>query len=443
MSRTTRRIIFYLFVLIFLLVGVGLTLYAQGYRVSGRSLAVTTVGGLYITTSPSGASITLDGKHVDSNSGLFQKGTLLNGLFPSNHSLELAYPGYKPWKRTVSVLPSKVTEITNAILVPETSTVFTTSTPQAFWLAGTDLLLQTASGTLTSQSSTVVGGTPVGFDQSHTQFLSLNRKDNSYSMTNLVAGVSTPLKPLLAQIPSQNHPSSTVIMIDDSSESRVFAITPRVIFWMDTERGTITPLISPIDGTSTVGTVSPARNTIAWSLYSAASSTSQIVIYDKFSKRASVLPQVIPGAITAIHWGGTLLSIITDRHEFFLIDLDRQITIERRSDVRDTYFSNDATWLAILGNTSIEVLSFTAPKQYTRFSIKDIGSVSRITWYKNNHGFFIYYPNEVKLLEVDDALQENITSVASGTQATYDPDLNRLYYLTTQGISFVQFPEKQ
>lgn len=445
MHKITRRIIFYAFCLIFLLLGVGITLYAQGYRISDRSLTVTSVGGLYITTTPSGASITLDGEPVKSNSGLFQAGTLLGGLFPKDHALELAYPGYRTWKRTVSILPSKVTEITDAVLIPEgTTRIATTSQATGFWLMGNDILLQNASGTLSFQTSTVPGTTPLGFNQNRTQFLSVSQ-NGRYSLTNLQLGTATPLTPLLAAIPQNAQSSSTRIFIDSSSESRIFAVTPRIIFWIDAERETITPLVSPVAETITVGAVEPSRNTIAWSIYNTASSTSQIVLYDKFSRRSTVLPQTFSGRVSALRWGGTsMLTATTDRNEFFLIDLDRQVSIERRMNVRDAYFANDATWLALLGADSIEVLSFRTPNQYSRFSVKDAPSISHLTWYRNNHGFFIHYPDRIVFMEVDDALQENVSIVATGsTQGAYDAEQNRLYYLANDGITYVQFPEKE
>ncbi len=449
MSRTTRRILFYLFFFIFILLGVGITLYAQGYRISNRSLAVTTVGGLYITTEPSGASITLDGESIESNSGLFQKGTLLGGLFPKNHSLELSYPGYRPWKRTVSVVPSKVTEITNAVLIPEaitqvTTTASSTTSIVAFWLLGNNILLQNASGTLTFQSSTIAGTTPLGFNQSRTQFLSFNNKSDTYSLTNVQLRTVTPLKSLLAKIPQNAQSSSTRILMDTSSESRIFAITPRIIFWIDTEREAITPLISPVAQTNTVGAVESSRDVIAWSIYNTASSSSQIVLYDKFSRRTSVLPQIISGQVTALRWGGNnLLAAITAHKELSLIDLERRVTIERRMNVRDIYFSGDVTWLAILGEESIEVLSFRTPHDYVRFNLKDGRSISNLTWYRNNHGFFIHYPDHISFIEVDDTLQENIARILDGSYGTYDPETNRFYALSANSISYMQFPDKE
>ena len=85
MSLTTRRIIFYALVVLFLVSGGGVLLYANGWRLDPETFAVRKTGGVYIESVPRDAEILLNGKAVRNASGLISSGTLVSGLLPRAH----------------------------------------------------------------------------------------------------------------------------------------------------------------------------------------------------------------------------------------------------------------------------------------------------------------------------------------------------------------------
>ena len=82
------------FLLIFLILGSGIVLFAEGWRMDFPSFRVSKVGGIYVRSYPEDARIFLNGKSVQNQSGFLSRGTLISDLFPKTYRLALTAPGY-------------------------------------------------------------------------------------------------------------------------------------------------------------------------------------------------------------------------------------------------------------------------------------------------------------------------------------------------------------
>jgi hypothetical protein len=94
-------------------------------------LPASTTGWIYVSSSPGGASVTLDGSPMGETPS---SGSLkLNNIATGSHTVALTRPGYQPYSATTSVSPNTVTEV-SAILQPSmtpsgTGGLTVTSTP--------------------------------------------------------------------------------------------------------------------------------------------------------------------------------------------------------------------------------------------------------------------------------------------------------------------------
>jgi len=81
-------------------------------------MPASTTGWIYVSSSPGGASVTLDGspKGETPSSGSLK----LNNIATGSHTVTLTRPGYQPYSATTSVSPNTVTEV-SAILQPATT----------------------------------------------------------------------------------------------------------------------------------------------------------------------------------------------------------------------------------------------------------------------------------------------------------------------------------
>jgi len=98
-----RRILPWLFFLIFLAVAPVLLLYTAGYRYNAKKNQLERNGTLIVDSTPSGATIFIDGHTTHETSPV----TFLN-MAPGWHRLELKKPGFHPWKKTMEVRAEQV-----------------------------------------------------------------------------------------------------------------------------------------------------------------------------------------------------------------------------------------------------------------------------------------------------------------------------------------------
>jgi hypothetical protein len=135
MTLRTRRKIFYTLVVLFFVLGGGVVFYAQGWRLDFSTWHFEKIGGIYIRSYPQDASIYLNGKSIENQSGFLSPGTLISDLLPRTYNVSLKSTGYDNWEENASVLPSLVVQFKSAVLIPQNATPAATGTLKQFILA--------------------------------------------------------------------------------------------------------------------------------------------------------------------------------------------------------------------------------------------------------------------------------------------------------------------
>lgn len=111
-TKTTRRILFYGFVAVFILTTPPTILYAMGYSFDWQKYALVQTGGLYLKSTPNGAQIAINGKNKNTTP------RLVSHLRPSFYEITISKNDFYPWQKTLEVLPGLVTEARNIMLFP-------------------------------------------------------------------------------------------------------------------------------------------------------------------------------------------------------------------------------------------------------------------------------------------------------------------------------------
>ena len=122
MSRTTRRLIFYGFVAVFIIITPLIILFAIGYTYDFRTHKIVQTGGIYLKSTPSAAPITLNGKSNGTTARLISR------LAPGSYKISVTKDGYYSWQKTLAVAPKLVTEARNIYLFPQKVQPETTGT---------------------------------------------------------------------------------------------------------------------------------------------------------------------------------------------------------------------------------------------------------------------------------------------------------------------------
>jgi len=122
MNLTLRRIIFFSFCLLFLVISPLIILYASGYELDWKHLftplAVQKTGMTIIHSEPSGADIFLNNKEAqhfsllpNSKDNAIKTPAIIKDLAPGSYDLRVEIPGYWPWERQINIFPGKITHV--------------------------------------------------------------------------------------------------------------------------------------------------------------------------------------------------------------------------------------------------------------------------------------------------------------------------------------------
>ncbi|MCX6730099.1 MAG: PEGA domain-containing protein [Candidatus Portnoybacteria bacterium] len=112
MTRKTRRIIFYLFVMIFIVVVPMIIFYALGYNFDFEKKTIVATGGIYLKSDPSRAEIYINDKLKTTTNKLIKR------LSPKIYNVKITKENFHPWEKNLIVQPNLVTKANNIILLP-------------------------------------------------------------------------------------------------------------------------------------------------------------------------------------------------------------------------------------------------------------------------------------------------------------------------------------
>lgn len=445
----TRRVLFYGLVVLFLILGSIVVLFAQGWRIDLLTFKTQKVGAIYVRSYPDDASITLGKKSVHNTSGFLSRGTLISNLFPQNYTLSLSVSGYDAWTENAVVSPTLVTEMKYAVLVPSNATsVAKTANITSFFEADGNIVTQTAAGTIarqpagtlsTATSATIGHGTLISHSTDFTTIL-VQSPAGTYSAYDLSNATVTNISALLTKASITNK-AIVGITINPYNSNNVIVQTASRLFTIDLRANTITSFKTAADGQSLERPLALSSSWFAWTQYQNTSGTSEVVIYDQFSKNVVDSSLSLPGHIRSLQWiRSTELGILQEDGELFRYDVPSETLMKVADDVSDFYPTSDGSAIAALESRSIEVFSLTT-SDYYRFNLPGMASVKSLTWYKDEAHLFVTYPDHVSFLDLADLSLRNFTTVSAitdGTTATYEPKENALY-LIDQGGKLIRF----
>ncbi len=119
MEKKTRKVLLFIFFLIFILVAPILTLYVQGYRFDFENKRLTQTGGIFIKTiNPKQVEVHLDEK-LSKKTDFFFSSTLIENLLPKNYNIKVQKQGYYTWEKNLEVKEKQVAEARSIVLLPK------------------------------------------------------------------------------------------------------------------------------------------------------------------------------------------------------------------------------------------------------------------------------------------------------------------------------------
>jgi hypothetical protein len=438
------------FLLLFVIIGACVVLYAEGWRIDLSTLEAQKAGGIYVRSFPNGTQITLNGKSIKNQSAFLSPGTFISGLFPKTYTLQLSAAGYDTWIENAQVIPSLVTEMKYAVLVPKTGIDVSTGSAAvgAFFEVDGNTVVTDPNGTIAWLGRTIGRGAVI----SHSANLktavirSVNARSGSvaYSVYDFTDATSTNLSLLLQQ--SGIKPTATTnVFVDPYDDTNIIAQTPAKIVGIESDTRRATVIDTAPAGQTIESSIAVSPSAMAWARYTGtnASGTSQIVIYDTFSGDTIDDSLNLTGSIKQLVWvKSNILGILVSDNTLYLYDVPNERLSTLADDVKQCYPAADGSAIAALEYHSLEIFSFNATPSAYRFTLPDAADVQGLIWYKDETHLFVQYPDHVAFLDFADTTLKNLTDVSAGTDALYDTQANSLYLIDQeQKLIRFDFPD--
>jgi hypothetical protein len=125
MTRKTRRIIFYFFVLIFIIFVPLIIFYALGYTFDWEEKTIVATGGIYLKSAPSGADIYINNIPKGKTTKLIRR------LAPKIYDVEITKTDFHSWYKELTVEPELVAKANNILLIPSNPKISLLATESA------------------------------------------------------------------------------------------------------------------------------------------------------------------------------------------------------------------------------------------------------------------------------------------------------------------------
>jgi hypothetical protein len=401
MTRRTRKSLFYGLCAVFLLGGTAVIFYALGWRMDFEPFGIKKVGAIYVRSFPSSAAITLNGLPMQNKSGLLDKGTFINNLFPKNYFLELSADGYQTWKEHVNVAPSLVSELKYAVLVPSAANA-----------------IEAGSSTLVEGLSMPGAPTTIAWTEDKNYVITKDEPTGIYFLNGKNLGFK----------PSE-------IMRDPGAGNRFLVRNGNSIFLFDPS--TDTALLNRVATTTELFAASASR--LAWARFDETANSSTIVLYDRFSKTSAPAFEFTGKTSKIAFRNDDVLDILQQDGGLYSFRIGSAQPEKIADRVKDFFVSPEKNFIAALEPESIEIFSLEGEKKYWRFRLPDNASIERLAWYADENHLFIFYPAAVNFLDLSDNSLENFRKIIDAKAAAYDQDSNSLYFSKDSRIWKLEF----
>ena len=434
--------IFYLLVVLFFIIGTLVVLYAQGWRFDVETGTINKVGGIFIRSFPDDAKILLNNKSIKNESTFLNKGTFISSLLPKTYHVELEEPGYYQWHESVTVSPSLVVELRNAVLVPQSPTTFATGLVQNFSVANNILTVQDGNESIISGNISIGKGTLIDESADGNLVIIKNQANRKYLLYQLQNSTTTDLTAILEKDGAVKSDISNIFF--DPRDTNIIIAGGSSKIWLIDVAGMKATRIEKTSTGEILGSSTAARSSlIAWTESKKPEVSSTIVVYDK-SSDGIMASSSVPGRNSELKWvKDNLLGILQDDGELYLYDVQAKNIEKIADDVKYFSATDNGSSIAALENRSMEIIPLDGVSEnYYRFNLPDITDIQRISWYKDSTHLFIEYLDRVSFLDLKDAGLNNFTTVSAGTAPFYEADKNALYIIDqSKNLVRFDFPE--
>ena len=467
MTIRTRRFIFYNFLFLFVVSGLWVVFYSQGWRLNTEncrfndlfncSVKLRKTGAVFIETKPKGVVIKIDNKIFQDKSGLIQSGTLITKLSPKNYKIKIEKDGYLSWTKNLRVESGLVTEIPKIILLPEKIEKKIVSTPKPvdnFWINSQQKIVFKNNGTLyylqdSSPNIKLRGDKFVQWSEDGNKIILQNLKNQNYYLYEL-GNLSKTLN-ISAVLNNLQKTSVSEIAFHPLESNRLIVENKNGLYLLDLNR-------LKLEGVKELVLAWTIKNP---TIYYVSQTPKSLLLTDfnlisKTSDTLADLPDNLT-AISEISASGNKVAFLTKDGGLYLFNRQDKSLKQIAHSAEKFIFSPDNKKIAFWDKNGKINIYFLEDYQRglhkkageiisLNFYLKEKGSVVKnIFWYKDSGHLLVEYidtngKQKVDFIEVDNKSPINKYVLVEGiSNSYYEPSSNRLYFTQENNLYFVEF----
>lgn len=415
MSLSFRRILFGIFIVLFVLIGVGAIYYSQGYRFDFSTLSIQKTGAIYVEAFPKDVKIYIGNTLYQDKSGILQGGTLISNVIPKRYRVIIKKDGYLDYEKNVEVFPSQVVRLLNIRLIPQ----------DIKSLLGTDGIKGMSVIDVSDD------GKVLTLDQKTNIFYSVDFSQTPILQTNISQKISLLTKQKIGQI-----------LFYPQTDTSFIIATAKGVYKANTNAKTLSSIQ---DGSASI--IRSERNNLYVLMPTPpispkiSSTSTQLEIIDLVlnNKISEVKLPLISSSIKDFRIGNDVVALLLNNGALWLYDYSGKPVVQIAHSAKQIEFSEDKTKLMYQDKDGKifaylmedELVSLDSKKgQAVRLSIIDSQKIQNIWWFPDSFHLMLQYPDKIVLAEVTSKEPNNhfLISPYRGS-AYYDSASKKLYFL--------------
>ncbi|MBI1960681.1 MAG: hypothetical protein HYS43_00175 [Candidatus Liptonbacteria bacterium] len=410
MTRTTRRLLFFVFAALFVIIGIAAMLVSQGIRIDTSSFAFEKTGGIFIAALPADAAIFINDLPTRSDGGVFQENVFVGDLAPGAYRVRIEKEGFYPYGKEFPVEPGLVTRATHVVLAPQKITA--------------------VSGPPRDEPS----APPVLYDAARAAYMLRDAATGSLLNINLLF---SNLKERQLGLPGAV--TVTNAFPHPFNADQVFIMTRRAMYLLNARRVSLELLAQGTPRTAAV-----LGNRLVWAEYDEKSDATVIRAYDTFLRTVSSFDETISGEPDAFVPSSVSDTIVIRRRDgaaFVWDDPGNAFHRVGRGPLERIRVSPDGNRIAFAEVGSSAVAVYDTRTATTASFPLDSAPMRDGIWYADSFHLFVRANDSAFFLDTDEKTPVYAPRIADGVSAfSYDADRNRLYVSDDAGAArFLDF----
>jgi len=437
MKLVHRRWLFYVSAIIFIVVGIYLTLLAQGLAFDFSKFRIVKTGGIFLDFKPTNnVNLLVNGDKRKTQTSFLSQGTLIKNLLPGTYRVLLYGDGLQNWEKNLSVESGRVTPRTSIRLFP----INASSTELArdvydFWQVGGGAAIESASGTVVYKNNrfkntdikSVNGANAIAKNGSSYILINFENTSSTINISNLFSTLkkqfSTPITTGIADVVF--HPFSP---------NKLLISTKSALYVLDTKRRSLERLF--VSSSTPIAEFKTDNSEVLINLKNRFVSINLVFqttnVYD--------IPSGNIQSFKPSSDGNRVLFTNSDGY-LFLYDKNTKLTRALGAKPNEFVFSPEEKRVVEIMKDKIQILYLDdwdgdirkKPFEKTVIQFTDSGKTySSFAWLDNNH-FLIIGGNELIVNEIDDITPINSVKIADNIKKFAVKDSNTIFTLTSSG----------